>query len=73
MVTDKPFRLVQIDEVRWEIPRVGGMNVPGMIFTDVKTLPDIQKDQSPVQVFNVAHLPGIVGRSMAMPDVHWGY
>jgi len=69
----KPYRLVQIDEVRWAIPKAGKMNVPGLIFTDSKTLPDIEKDQSPDQVFNVAHLPGIVGHSLAMPDVHWGY
>jgi tRNA-splicing ligase RtcB len=25
------------------------------------------------QVANVAFLPGIVGRSLAMPDIHWGY
>jgi len=30
-------------------------------------------DQSPEQVANVAFLPGIVGKSMAMPDIHWGY
>jgi tRNA-splicing ligase RtcB len=69
----KPYKLVQVDEVRWEIPRTGGMRVPGLIFTDARTLPDIEKDESPDQVYNVAHLPGIVGRSMAMPDVHWGY
>jgi len=69
----RPYKLVQIDEVRWAIPKVGKMNVPGLIFTDAETLPDIEKDQSPDQVFNVAHLPGIVGHSLAMPDVHWGY
>ena len=25
------------------------------------------------QVRNVAYLPGIVGYSIAMPDIHWGY
>jgi tRNA-splicing ligase RtcB len=25
------------------------------------------------QVANVAHLPGIVQASLAMPDIHWGY
>ncbi len=73
MTTGKPYRLVRVDEVRWEIPKSGGMRVPGLIYTDSSTLPDIQKDQSPDQVYNVAHLPGIVERSMAMPDVHWGY
>jgi len=49
------------------------MRVPGLIFTDPNILPDIEKDESADQVYNVAHLPGIVARSMAMPDVHWGY
>jgi tRNA-splicing ligase RtcB len=26
-----------------------------------------------MQVANVAWLPGIVGNSLAMPDIHWGY
>jgi tRNA-splicing ligase RtcB len=69
----KPYKLIQLDEVRWEIPKTGGMRVPGLIYTDSRILPDIEKDQAADQVYNVAHLPGIVGRSMAMPDVHWGY
>lgn len=72
-MSGKPYKLVQIDDVRWEIPRTGGMRVPGLIFTDSRILPDIEKDESADQVYNVAHMPGIVGRSMAMPDVHWGY
>jgi tRNA-splicing ligase RtcB len=63
----------QLDEFRWEIPRVGRMRVPGLIFARESMLPDIEKDQSPQQVANVAHLPGIVRYSMAMPDIHWGY
>lgn len=73
MSKEKPYRLKQIDEIRWEIPRTGGMRVPGLIYTDAVNLPDITNDESTDQVYNVAHLPGIVGRSMAMPDVHWGY
>ena len=30
-------------------------------------------DEGPQQVANVAHLPGIVKASLAMPDMHWGY
>lgn len=73
MTEKKPYKLLRIDEVRWQIPRTGKMRVPGLIYTDARTLPDIEKDQSADQVYNVAHLPGIVGRSIAMPDVHWGY
>ncbi len=73
MAREKPYKLVQVDEVRWEIPKTGKMRVPGLIYTDSTILPDIEKDESPDQVYNVAHLPGIIERSLAMPDVHWGY
>ncbi len=73
MSRERPYKLLQLDEVRWEIPKTGGMLVPGLIYTDSSILPDIENDQSADQVYNVAHLPGILGRSLAMPDVHWGY
>ena len=63
----------QIDRYRWEIPREGKMRVPGLIFASETMMQDIRKDKSPEQVANVAHLPGIVGHSIAMPDMHWGY
>ncbi len=67
--------LVKIDDWRWEIPRSykPGMRVPGLIFADEKILPKIREDASLEQVANVAHLPGIVKYSLAMPDIHWGY
>lgn len=73
MAGSPAYEIKRLDDVRWEIPKTGGMRVPGLIYTDKSTLPDIKKDKSPEQVYNVAHLPGIVGRSLAMPDVHWGY
>ena len=62
-------------DFEFEIP-IGteqGMLVPGLIFTDESLLPSIEKDRSFQQVINVAKLPGIVGRSLAMPDIHSGY
>ncbi|MCX7816155.1 MAG: RtcB family protein [Syntrophales bacterium] len=49
------------------------MRVPGVIYADEKLLTIMKGDESPKQVANVAHLPGIVKYSLAMPDVHWGY
>lgn len=49
------------------------MRTEGLIYADEKLFKEIQKDQSLSQVANVATLPGIVGNSMAMPDIHWGY
>lgn len=70
-----PIPLIKIDDYRWEIPKTykPGMRVPGLIFADEKILPKIQSDQALEQVANVAHLPGIVRYSLAMPDIHWGY
>ena len=65
--------LVRIDDWRWEIPRTGKMRVPGRIFANDALMADIRKDRSLEQVANVAWLPGIIGYSFAMPDIHQGY
>jgi len=68
-------QLEQIDAYRWRIPRTyhEGMRVPGLIYANEKMISRLAGDQSPEQVANVAHLPGILRYSMAMPDFHWGY
>ena len=63
----------RIDEVRWRLPKTGGMRVDGLVFASAAMMDEIRQDQSLQQVANVAHLPGIVGASIAMPDIHWGY
>jgi tRNA-splicing ligase RtcB len=68
-----PVKVQRIDDWRWRIPREGKMRTEGLVYADDKMMKEIQKDQSLLQVANVATLPGIVGRSMAMPDIHWGY
>ena len=67
------IRLDRIEECLWEIPRQGGMRVPGRIYASEKLMASLREDNSLRQVMNVAHLPGIVGYSLAMPDIHWGY
>src|SRR5574337_841241 len=70
---DDKYKIQKIDAYRWRIPREGKMRVDGIIYADEHMLTEIQKDESLQQVINVAHLPGIVGHSLAMPDIHWGY
>ncbi|MBN2542394.1 RtcB family protein [bacterium] len=67
--------LEKIDDYHWVIPKKfqSGMLVPGLLFADEKLLNHIIRDEAFKQVANVAHLPGIVKYSMAMPDIHWGY
>ena len=67
--------LQRIDDTRWVLPRSykTGMRVPGMIFADERLMSAIAEDPCVEQVANAAFLPGIVGHSMAMPDIHWGY
>ena len=63
----------KLDDYRWLIPRQGKMRVDGLIFADEALMTDIRGDEAVKQVANVAQLPGIVGRSIGMPDIHWGY
>lgn len=67
--------LEKIDGYRWRIPREyrPGMRVPGLIYASEGMLESIREEQAAEQVVNVAFLPGIVGHSLAMPDIHWGY
>jgi len=67
-------RLRRLDEERVEVPQGfrADMNTRGVIYVD--TLLEGGLDEKTVsQVANVAMLPGIVGDSLAMPDVHMGY
>jgi tRNA-splicing ligase RtcB (3'-phosphate/5'-hydroxy nucleic acid ligase) len=67
------MELKRLDDHRWLIPRQGKMRVDGLIFADDKLMQQIRGDQAVDQVANVATLPGIVGHSIGMPDIHWGY
>jgi tRNA-splicing ligase RtcB len=73
MADAQQVKIQKVDEWRWRIPKEGRMRTEGLVYSDEKMMKDIRKDQSLLQVVNVATLPGIVGKSMAMPDIHWGY
>src|SRR5512146_2537234 len=64
------MNLRRVEGDLWEIPRQGGMKVPGRVYSVGPPAPD---DPALEQVANVAHLPGILRFSLAMPDIHWGY
>src|SRR5215470_5363940 len=68
-----PLRLTRVGEYVWEIPRQGGMRVPARVYASEKLIGEVADDPALAQVANVAHLPGIVGHALAMPDIHWGY
>ncbi|MBM4436335.1 MAG: RtcB family protein, partial [Actinobacteria bacterium] len=67
--------LQRVDEFRWEIPRSykAGMRVSARVYASEPMLAKLIDDKALEQIVNVAHLPGIVGYALAMPDVHWGY
>ena len=66
-----PFQ--RITDYLFEIPQTGKMRVPARIYASEDMLPDILKDRAAEQAAQVAWLPGIMGYSYAMPDIHWGY
>jgi tRNA-splicing ligase RtcB len=67
------FNLKKIKPAMYELPKDGKMRVPGLIIATESLLQGIEIEKPLEQVRNVAHLPGIVGYSIAMPDIHWGY
>jgi len=68
-------QLEKLDDYRWLVPRSlkPGMLTDALVYSDERLLQDLLKDLSLEQAMNVAMLPGIVGRSLAMPDIHQGY
>lgn len=67
------FKLEKIKPATYLLPKEGGMRVPGIIIATPALLDEAEIEQPLEQVRNVAHLQGIVGYSIAMPDIHWGY
>jgi len=72
--------LNKIDDFRYEIPSSYKgekynlkMRTSAVIYANEHMIESIRKDNAPEQAANVAMLPGIVGKSLAMPDIHWGY
>ncbi len=66
-------QLKKISENIWEIPKQGAMNVPVEIFANEKLISKMQEDKSLEQAKNVAMLPGIINKSIVLPDAHQGY
>lgn len=68
-------KIRKLDEYRFQIPKEtrGDMRTNAVVYANDKLLAQIAKDLSLEQAVNVATLPGIVGDSLAMPDIHQGY
>jgi tRNA-splicing ligase RtcB len=69
------MQIESIDGLRHRIPRdqARGMRTDVIVYASAPLMEQIRKDLSLEQAMNVATLPGIVGPSLAMPDIHQGY
>lgn len=65
-------RFERLSETAWQVPAIGAMRVPAVIYATEALMRDMD-DKVYDQMTNVATLPGIVSASYAMPDAHWGY
>jgi tRNA-splicing ligase RtcB len=72
--------LNKIDEFRYEIPsnykgehQNLDMQTSAVIYADNSMISHIRGDNAPEQTANITMLPGIIGKALAMPDIHWGY
>jgi tRNA-splicing ligase RtcB len=65
-----PFVMVEVKKIsnfEWEV------GDSGKIFASDELISSIKTDDSLKQVLNVSKLPGIIGKALAMPDIHRGY
>jgi tRNA-splicing ligase RtcB len=69
------MQIERIDDFRHRIARdeSRGMRTDVVVYASAPLMEQIRKDLSLEQAMNVATLPGIVGSSLAMPDIHQGY
>ncbi|MCB1068357.1 MAG: RtcB family protein [Simkania sp.] len=67
------YNLKQIAPATYRLPKTGNMHVPGLLIATEALLQEMDLQRPLEQVRNVAHLPGIIEHSIAMPDIHWGY
>ncbi len=69
------MKLESLGGWRYRIPRDEslGMRTDVIVYASDTLIEQIRKDLSLQQAVNVATLPGIVGPSLAMPDIHQGY
>ena len=64
----------KISDNIFEIEKEGKMLVPGIIFASDSLFEKIKSEKETInQIKNAAQLPGIVEKSIAMPDAHMGY
>ena len=73
MISETDLR--QVEKFVREIPKGfrADMRVPARIYADETLLSMAMGDRSMEQLVNTTTLPGVVERTMAMPDVHQGY
>lgn len=67
------YNLKKIAPATYLMEKGPGMNVPGLVIITEELMQGGDFSKPLEQVRNVAFLPGIVGHSIAMPDIHWGY
>ena len=67
------MEIKKVKENIYEIPKENGMNVPGVVYASDKIIEAVKLDKTLEQVSNVAKLPGIIDKSIALADAHQGY
>jgi len=72
--------LQKINDFHYEIPSSYKgeknnlkMKTSAIIYANENMIPALRSDNAPEQAANTTMLPGIVGKALAMPDIHWGY
>jgi tRNA-splicing ligase RtcB len=73
MVNQNELMVERLDSYRIRLKKSGKMGAEGLAFLSRSLFDQAEAENALRQLANVAHLPGLVGPALAMPDMHWGY
>ena len=70
--------LERIEEFVWRVPKEGKMRVPARLYIDKEMAAELEREEKTEwstlrQLKNIAALPGIQGKALALADCHPGY
>ena len=66
-------RLERLDAYSWSLRSKPGQERLPVVLFGSEPLLETMDEKVLQQLSNVAHLPGLVGSALTMPDAHWGY
>lgn len=67
------MKLQNIGINKWQLEKIPGMKADAVVYVKKEILPQLQEDESLMQLAEAAMLPKVVSPVIGMPDIHQGF